>query len=262
MSVPPHRRSSTQNAASEAPPHATLRRLLTAALGDASGAERALRNALSDSRKLALPSDPSELLAFTRARMLTPLTSVLGPRLALALLHDLATELGLASEPRVTEQISYPRMAPVDPRVAPGVAPTSVAPVSARKPRAVGPRAHARRGVLLVDHDRFGRASLARVLVRDCELTVGDSVGDVKEALLAGPVSVAIVRVDHPDIEAIVEILIDGDDAPTIVARGQSTGSASALLTACGAKGFDVVSFDLRPEELLDHVRRRADEGR
>jgi hypothetical protein len=163
-----------------APPssHRALHRLLTAALGNPKLASRAVSGALASANLEAMPHEPNELVNFVQRHLFDVLSADLGQRIAIAVIHDLAADLGVsvdaAAVPAVSAESSHARI-----RSRPAVEATGA---SART-RAAPLRLH----LLLVGDDRFECALLARALVgRGWDVTVATSADEVRRTLAGG----------------------------------------------------------------------------
>jgi CheY-like chemotaxis protein len=236
------------------PAQQALNTLLATALGDQRSVSGVVSSALATARRSTLPSAPGELLGFVKAYLVGPLSAELGPRIALALLHDLAIELDV-EPPSDREPTFYPEPAS-QPRPMTGIAPSAIV-----MPRSVVPRSGAtvvRPSVLLVDADRFGRPALARALVRGgCDCTTAENAEEVKRALGSGETfHAALVDADLADIEDIIDVLSNTD--LRLVFRAKSLGTATAFLVATGLEAFDVRTKETRAEDVVALLKRPA----
>jgi CheY-like chemotaxis protein len=141
--------------------------------------------------------------------------------------------------------------------------PPTVVPETVKHPSSATKRIQrvARPSVILVDPDRFGRASLARALVQaQCDVTVLDDAGDVIRALeSAEPLDVVITDIDGVDIEALLRALRRIRPTVPVIAWTKSARAVAehVLLTASIAV-FDVMPKSARSVEVIDLVRRMA----
>lgn len=227
----------------------TLVSLLEMAFGGAGEARDAIAQALADSGREELPTDGREIVAFVRAHLLESLTEIIGPRLTMALLDDLAVQLD-------PDHVSSVPPAP-DSQAPPSSVPRPVArmvlnPGSAPRVRGL------QLGVLLVDGDRVGRTTLARALLRSqANVTLVDAVGDLVAVLNADEVvDVVVLDTAHPAAPAILELLVKSRPDAAVVARGGDVGRTRAFLTQLGVAKLDVRSREAPVEELIDAMRR------
>ena len=155
---------------------------------------------------------------------------------------------------------SYP--APPAPPAAPPEPPPPVPPVPAapaapaRPRRAKGSRAI----VLLVDTDRFGRAPLARALVRGgCDVTAVETIAEVNATLSAHePLDIVIIDADHLAFESLLRIIVTTRPEIAILARADRVANANSKLLVSGAKDFAVRAKSALPKDLLELVARFA----
>jgi hypothetical protein len=219
--------------------------LLEMAFGSLEPVEAILAQALILAGRDELPLTAAELVAFVRAHLLTPLSDHIGPRLTMALVDDLIT------------QIDPSAAAVVDPSIPPSSMPRPVRPASRAR---ASPAPSRPLGVLLVDADRFGRTALARALLRSkWEVTVVDSPEDLDAALGSGePIDVVLVDATHPRAQSIVEAVTTARPGAAVVARSGDSIRTRALLASLGVTKIEVRSREAPAEELVDAVKRVA----
>ena len=236
-------------------PQRTLASLLEMAFGGAEAANAAIAHALVLAGREDLPATGSELMAFVRAHLLTPLSDQIGPRLTMALVDDLVAQLDPAEVAPASSGIPP---AP-DSQAPPSSVPRPVARIKMHpgsSPRVRGLQL----GVLLVDADRVGRTTLARALLRSqANVTLIDSVEDLA-AVINGDEVVDAILVDatHPAAQAIVELLVRHRPDAAVVTRSSDPARTRALLLHLGVAKFDVRSREAPAEELIDAVRRAS----
>ncbi|MGZ3477712.1 MAG: hypothetical protein ACXVCJ_24660 [Polyangiales bacterium] len=193
---------------------------------------------LRAARRTTLPTDSEHLLDFVRAYMVGALTEELGARTVTHLLDDLAAEMSIPIPASVR------RAAPTDPMRVTGDMPTSS-----------GVRVRA--SVVLLDGDRFARASLARSLVSSgCDVAVADGPLDLRS--LDSDVDVAIVNMTTADVAALLGALIAKEPDARVIAMTTDTHAAETLLRAVGVHTYRVVPKTMRVGELGELVRRLA----
>jgi len=247
-----------------------------------------LDRALAEAGRTELPSTPGDLVDFVRAHLLDVLSGEIGPRLTVALVEDLVTELAGAplgatpppapppSAARAVQRLqerSLPRrptpaMRPAADSSAPRPASAPRAYLSSQRPavslrpeRTSAPLARPI-GIVLVDSDRVGRTALARALVRECwDITVVDSQEDVASTLQAGIVDAAVVDTSHSAAHAILEALVGR--YPDVVLFLRRTGGAKARvdMARLPAKRFEVIPSDLPAQDLVRLVRQATNRG-
>ena len=235
---------------SESEPASALRRILLTAFGSTERVERLIGDALAAARLATLPKGAPALMALVKAHVVPLVGAELGMRIAVALVEDLAAELGVepASAESSREMTSHPR--PVS------RASNSALPASGGRPARVVTRA--RTEVLLLDTNRLNRATFARAIVRSgSDVRVCESLEDIASELASdGVLSAAILDMDHAQIEAIVLAILEVAPLLPVVARATNPNAATAFLRAAGAESFEVRPQAASEEELLELVRR------
>jgi hypothetical protein len=196
-----------------------------------------------------------DLLAFVRAHLVSILTGELGPRLTMALLDDLEALLDPAPADSHVRALRSAAPDSSSPAI-PGSSRREIARLDFR-PNATPPPSTLL-GVLVVDPDRINRPVLARALLRArWGVTMVDSRAELAVAFDSGETfGVALVRMDHPDADAIVSEVKARCPSAVVVARCADTTVAHARLGELGIAKFDVRSSDAPPEELVDAIRR------
>ncbi len=235
--VPAHRSAST---AVPAPPREVLLRALAAAFGDAHTGPVLIQAALRAARRTVLPPDALALLDFVRAYLMGPLTEELGPRLVSALIDDLADELAQQTGSAHPDPPSVSRMI--------------LEHAASDAPKSSGIRV--RPSLLLVDADRFARASLARALITSaaCDVDVAEGPMDVRH--VASKIDVAVVNMSTPEVAAIVGALVARNPDVRVIGLADDVLSAESLLRAAEVRKSRVVPRSTRPTELADLARR------
>ena len=220
-----------------------LRRHLANAIGSIARVEELLTATLASTGRSRLPPSPIELLAFVKAHVLDVVTSEIGARPAMTFLEELVSDLEGDTDPGFPpEMVTRPRPS------APSLGATLPPPSGMR----------ARRSVLLVDADRFGRASLARALVGGaCDVRVCDDA-PAAAAAIASPEQfhVAVVDMDHPALDDILRELVSKRPALPVIGRARSMGEATARLAEMGVATFDVRLKLESFENLLERIHR------
>ena len=114
--------------------------------------------------------------------------------------------------------------------------------------------------MLLVDTDRFGRAPLARALVRGgCDVTAVETIAEVNATLAAHePLDVVIIDADHLAFESLLRTIVTTRPNVAILARAERVANANSKLLASGAKDFAVRAKSALPKDLLELVARFA----
>ncbi len=128
------------------------------------------------------------------------------------------------------------------------------------KPPPLAPRP-ARPSVILVDGDRFGRASLARALVQaQCDVTVLDSASEVVTALASGEwLDVVITDVDGVDVESMLRALQRLRPTTPVIAWTRATRAvAEHVLLTANVASFEIIAKASRTSEVIELVRRFA----
>jgi CheY-like chemotaxis protein len=223
--------------------HKALVSLLEMALGTSELVDAIIAQSLIAAGREELPVSAPDLVAFVRAHLLTSLSDHIGPRLTIALVDDLVALIDPTGS------------LPTDPSIPPSSMPR---PVARRKPPGAPRAPSAKLGVLLVDGDRVGRATVARAMLRSqWEVTVVDSPAELDEVLESGdPVDVALVDATHPHAQALVETLARLRPHVAVVARSGDAIRTRALFARLGITRSDIRSREAPAEELVDAVRR------
>lgn len=271
--------------------HRAIARVLRTALGDDELGLELLEESLAEARLRALPLELDGTLAFVRAHVEPRLRDRVGGRLADALLDDLGEEIDHArlagapsdsrialatrSPPRPPETLPAPPEVEI-PRMPPPMELRALAtleveldgdlfvePSSSVMPRA-GETARARRvvgrpSVLLVDLDRFGRASLARALVcGSCDVTVLDDASSAKAALSGSELPhVVLTEATGLEIEALLAALVARHpEIPVVLWTRLPRANVELLAQSAGLAAFEIVPKSARPADVLSAVRR------
>jgi CheY-like chemotaxis protein len=170
---------------------------------------------------------------------------------------DSAPQRDLDSEARES-QVPTREMAIYVPPDTPTILPETV-----KRPSSETKRVHrvARPSVILVDADRFGRASLARALVQaQCDVTVLDDAADVIRALESSePLDVVITDIDGIEIESMLRALQRiRPNVPVIAWTKNARAVAEHVLMTASITTFDVMPKAARSAEVIELVRRLA----
>jgi CheY-like chemotaxis protein len=225
--------------------------VLLAAYGTEERVAGIISSALVSAGRTAAPKGPHDVLTWVRAHVLPIVSSDLGPRIAMALLDELAAELELELSDGFpvpfpgAEASSHERASFKAPRVPTITSP----PVSG---------ARARPSVLFADNNRFQRSALARTLVTEgYDVRVSETPVALATELASGEALHAVVLdVDHPQVNDLLELLVDNRPDVPIVAVAPAYGPATALLRAAGVNAFDVRLKEAPMEDVLELVRR------
>jgi hypothetical protein len=261
------------------PAKRTLLSLLQLACGSPAAAHDVLDRALAEAGRTELPATPGDLVDFVRAHLLDVLSGEIGPRLTVALVEDLVTELAGSSSgatlpapppsaARAVQRLqdrSELRRAPT-PAMFPAASAPSRSPSpppaygSSRLPAASPEQESRPLGVVLVDGDRVGRTAVARALVRErWDVTVIDSEQDVAMTLDTAFVDAAVVDTSHEAAHAILEALVRRNPHVVLVLRRAPGARARIDMARLPAKRFDVISSDAPVQDLVRLVRRAGD---
>jgi hypothetical protein len=211
-------------------PSAILASLLETTLENGGAARMLLQAALYEAGRSSLPEDPRALLAFSRAHLTGPLREELGPRVAEAVLDDLARQLGAASSPRLQTAARVPASA-------------TVPVAAARRPT-----------VVVIDPDRLSRAGLARALVTAaCDVIGVSGAAEIDEIDVV--FDTALVDVRTPDLAAIIEALRAKDPRIQVIALADDVTAAEGILAANRLVGARALPRACRPAEIAAFVR-------
>ena len=283
--------------ASAGPAQRSLARLLRTAFADEARATLVVQKALRSAGEIELPEHSEALLEFVKAYLAPLMTPVVGPRLVAALVEDLEAEIEherAANDPFSSSRMAVstrmpppaetqhapmnmPRAAPpslsdlvtplqpMSPFEAPTVevevpsiktAPPPAAPATRRIQRISRP------AVILVDADRFGRASLARALVQgQCDVTVLDGSPEVIAALSThDALDVVVTEVDGFDVDSMLRALVHHrPDVPVLAWTKAARAIAEVVLTSAGVQRYDVMAKSARAGDVVELVRRLAE---
>lgn len=135
--------------------------------------------------------------------------------------------------------------------------------------RTAGPpptkRAHregiTRPAVVLVDADRFARASLARALVQGrCDVTVLEGLADLLPVIEGTePVDVLITDVDGAEIDGILQAMQRvRPEVPVLAWTKSARPVAEHVLAIADVGAFEVLGKTCRSAEVVDAVKRLA----
>jgi hypothetical protein len=237
---------------SESRPQAALHRILLAAYGAEELVAGVIGSAMVTANRTSVPKGPRELIDFVKGHVLPIASADLGPRIAMALLDELAQELELELSDAFdvpfpgTEAGSHERSSLAAPRLPTGL---TSPPVSG---------ARVRPSVLLVDANRFQRSALARALVADgFDVRVSETVASLAAELSSSePLHLVVVDTDHPQIEALLERLVDSRPDLPVLATARAFGPATATLRAAGVQAFDVRLKDAPMDDVLGLIKR------
>lgn len=222
---------------------------------DESLALRLLEAALRDAGRSSLPADPVAMHGFVRAHLVAPLTARIGPHLVAAFLEELALEAEHAAP-----STSSPSIRPVSPEQRPRRTSSAGAlgppPSSGASTPPSSPRPGVGHTVLLLDGDRFRRATTSRALVSAGFDVIAIDTEDDLRALASG-------------CDAIVATLGAATQPALIAAAARALPRARALLRTDDADGARRAFADLRERlhvapisaptvELIESVRRAS----
>jgi CheY-like chemotaxis protein len=233
-------------------PARTLVSLLELAFGDAAPAHAAIAHALAAAGREELPSQKTELVAFVRAHLLSPISEQIGARLTMALVDDLVEKLDALTPLPVEEPIPSSEVPPP-----PSSVPRPIARIATQAPQSQRVR-KGTLGILLVDGDRVARTAVARALLRaQWDVTVVESMADLATALDSeDAVHVALVDAAHPVTHALLETIAQKRPDTVVVARSSDSIRMRAHLVDLGITRFDVRAREAPAEELVDAIKR------
>jgi hypothetical protein len=218
-------------------PQRVLMRALELAFGDESSGRVLVHAALRSARRTSLPDDAEALMDFVRAHMMGALMAELGPRVVSALLEQLDEDLQRDATPPSTRR-------PID---------DDRPMVTSELPKSSGVRL--RSSVLLIDHDRFSRANLARALITSaCDVSAAETPLDVRGQ--EGRLDVAIVNHSVPDVAAVLGALLAKAPDVRVIMQTTDIAGAEALLRAAGVRIFRVAPRNLKAPELTELIKR------
>lgn len=249
ISNPPPPASAASNAALRA-----IRRAAITAFGDELRASSAVRAALGSARLSELPRELDALRDFAHAHLAPVMRGVVVPELVAALLDDFEEEIehacaeGKPSASRISLDTARPTPSDSSEALPEDLAARSVARLVVSRP-----------AVVLVDADRFGRASMARALVSGrCDVRVFDDVATAIEALASTDHSfVIVVEVTGVDVERMLGALVARHPEAPIIAWTRAQGADVAkMFVRAGVKRFEVVAKSARASVVLENVRR------
>lgn len=283
------------------PAQRSLARLLRTAYADENRAAVIVQRALSAADLDALPELSTDLLEFVKTFLVPMMTNEVGPRLVAALLDDLEAEIEhekATGDPFSSSRLAVSTRLPPpgedyaqsEPKLPRGRQPSlsdlvtpmhSESPFDARTVEIAVPKipAHstaapppptrkarkvARPAVILVDADRFGRASLARAMVQaQCDVTVLDDVGEVMKVLESNePLDVLVADVDGIEIDPLLRTLVRlRPDVPVVAWTKSTRAIAEHVLMTNSVQHYEIVPKGARSAEVIEVVRRLAEGG-
>lgn len=236
---------------------------------------------LDSARIDALPTEPIELIDFTREHLVPALKKEIGPKLAFALLNDVTVEIremGEASSrgPNIkTPLVVIPvRPPPKDasgvngavkvsfPKLRRSVA-SLVRTASMRIRAAISSAKTSPSGdhlpVLLVHPDRLVRASIARALVNArFDVTGFDSTPQLIPTLRSRKgACIVVLDIWEKGVEATLRsVAMANPDVRILAWTDMDKSAGESLLRASGAKRFAVLSRTAAEIELVDAARK------
>lgn len=248
-----------------------LLRLLRTAFGDDAKAAGALREALGAAGLDALPIEPDALLAFASTHLGPIMLATVNAGLVLALVDDLEAEIEYArggpnrDSTRMATSTSLPPGSESARRISCTLEVS--APRVANPGVAAGERGKLR--VALVDPDRFGRASLARVLTGGrCDVSAYDDVASLVSDLGSpaggadraggGRFDVVVVAVDRVPAATLTGRRAGLSFAALLAWTRRPADAVAAELAGCEVAKCAIVTASTRSTELLEVLRNLA----
>jgi hypothetical protein len=227
---------------------AIVRRLLIQLVEDEGVALRIVEDALASAGRHTMPSDPVEMHSFVRAHLLGPLTTHIGPRLASAFLEELALEAAAATPS--TSQPSMQTISVTSPR--PGSIPSS-RPVSSRP---VSSRPGHGLTVVLIDGDRFRRATTSRALVgAGFDVAVVDTPDELRP--LATGCSLVLAALGAPTVPSLVAAALASFPGARALVRAHDLADAARSFIDVKDR-VEVALLSATTGELVEQVLRVA----
>ncbi len=220
--------------------------------------QRLVQRALLAAGRAELPKDDDDLVAFVRAHVMLALSQLTTPKNALALVDQLTAELaaGAARQPRS----DAPRAASEPGRSA-GPPQLSVPTPVLRQESGVHPTGLPRRAsVVMVDADRFARASMARALVSaKCDVDVVDTTADLASLDSERTLDVIILRVKGGALGAAVKEAARFGGAAVIVCSDATRETAEDTLRKAGVTRFAVLGATVSSVDVVRQVGALVD---
>lgn len=227
---------------------AIVRRLLIQLVEDESVALRILEAALGSAGRTTLPGDPVQMHSFVRAHLVGPLTARIGPHLVAAFLEELALEAAAA-----TPSTSQPSLVPISvtsshPVSMPSSRPVSSRPVSSRPGTGIT--------VLLIDGDRFRRATISRALMSaGFDVVAVDAPEDLRP--LATGCSIVLATLGAPSVPSLVAAALATCPGARALVRAQDfAGAARSFIDV--KDRVEVTPLSSSTGELVEQVLRAS----
>jgi hypothetical protein len=215
---------------------------------DESAALRILEGALREAGRSTLPGDPVQMHSFVRAHLVAPLTARIGPHLVSAFLEELALEAAAA-----TPSTSQPSLVPISetsarPPSMPASRPLSSRPVSSRPGRGLT--------IVLIDGDRFRRATTSRTLMSaGFDVVAVDAMEDLRP--LATGCSLVLATLGAPDVPSLVAAALATFPGARALVRAQDfLGAARSFIDV--RDRVEVAPLSASTGELVEQVLRTA----
>jgi hypothetical protein len=254
---------------------AIVRRLLIQLLEDEALALQLVEEALRSAGRSTMPSEPVAMHGFVRAHLVGPLTARIGPRLAAAFLEELAQEAQHASP-----STSSPSFRPIAASGRASASPTSTASTAstattASAPPDVAPRRSTPRTasvvpssapissgrpgsgltLVLIDGDRFRRATTSRALVSAGFDVIAIDATEELRALASG--CDAIVATTAPSFDmALIGAALRAFPAARLVVRGDDERARQAFPEATDR--LRALPLSSPTAELIEGLRSAA----
>jgi CheY-like chemotaxis protein len=254
------------------PAHRALYRILETTIPERLAWERAIDRSLVEARLDDLPVDYDDLLAFVRVYLVRHLDDGDRPWLVGSLIEDLEAEAEVArlggdqnSSARMAAATRIPeRPANTEPAPADGELISQSIPKAPALPMIASPRRPRidRPAVLVVDHDRFGRAALSRALVQGrCDVTVLDSREEAI-ATIAGSdaIDVLVIDVDATGSDGVLQALVRArPEVPVLAWTNAPAAVAEHVAHVAGVRSCAVVGRSARGVDVNEALRRLLD---
>lgn len=227
---------------------AIVRRLLIQLLEDETVALRILEDALRSAGRTTLPGDPVEMHSFVRAHLVGTLTTRIGPHLVSAFLEELALEAAAA-----TPSTSQPSLVPISvasirPASIPSSRPVSSRPVSSRPGHGLT--------VVLIDGDRFRRATTSRTLVSaGFDVIAVDAPEDLRP--LATRCSLVVASLGAPSVPSLVAAALASFPGARALVRAHDLADAARSFIDVKDR-IEVAPLSASTNELVEQVLRAA----
>lgn len=259
--------SSPSQRAIHGPAVRALLRILETIIPDCRQRDRVVESALLDAGLTVLPESFEELLRFTRLHLPRFLADPDRPQLISAVLEDFEAEAELArlgADPNSSARMAVATRVPLP--IGAGAHHASddePAPSSEPRPRHKNVAFRDRPAVLVVDDDRFKRASLARALVQArCDVTVLDAAEEAIDFIHGrDALHLLVIDVDAPGADAILSALVGArPDTPVLAWTFAVPAVAEHVTRILGVRACATVPRNALNAELHEAIHRLLDD--